>query len=470
MKKRLLATLLAGVLVLSSLALVACGNNGNGNDAGNNDPAVADDNDDDPGEDPGEAPADDGEQVTLNFMHIFTPGHAHEDARHASMDEFRAMHPNITLIDDVITHDDYIGQVFSIRAAADELPELFLLHIGHYTQISQSGQAMDWMPVLDENPEWRDSFIPDILAEPRIAGVQLAIPAQMIANGALVYNSDIIASVGWDTIPDYWPEFIEMNAALVEAGYIPIAVGNVGIWPMISGWLEMLCSRILGTDWINSIQAREGARWDDPGFVQVAEVTLEAYQLGFFNQDIQSIDDQTSRMYFAHGEAAMFLDGPWATGAINEFPEAIRDATRVSVLPAIPGGAGVGRTVTGGCAWNYAASAQNEGAVRDAAIKFVMHMTSIEASAQLMEAGFFPPLHLELLPVNWDNLSPIMLEYVNLFNTVDAIDRMDTFQLTTAMAYYIRRGLQEVMLGAITPEEYAANVQDLYYEFLELFE
>lgn len=410
----------------------------------------------------GQGEAAESEKVTIDFMHLFIRGEGNEGF-FAALDEFGAENPNIIIREDVVQHDQYHGSKFKTLAAANELPDLFMINSMEIRGTVQQGLLMDWTPVLNTHKDWRDTFVPGIFVEVMVNDKIWAVPRQLIANNAIYYNEKILADAGYSEFPATWSEFMELSADLRDRGIIPVAMGNKAGWVAISNFVEVLAHRTAGEDWFYSIKNNNGAKYTDPEFVLALELFKEFNDAGYFNEDVNAIDGAQANAYYYNGEAAMMVSGSWGVGGIvTEAPEEIRNATRIATMPAVRGGKGEPGVLTGGSGWSFAASSKVEGAKQDAIVDLVQALTSPDTAAITLENNQMPPLRKEIVDFDQSKVSGLQNQMNELMADAPVIATMYAVQVNPAVAEALYRKTQEIMVGTATPKEAAAEVQETY--------
>jgi raffinose/stachyose/melibiose transport system substrate-binding protein len=409
-------------------------------------------------------------QVVIDFMHFFIREEGGEPGFFQALDTFRETHPDIVVREDVVQHDQYHGSKFKTLAAANELPDLFMTNTMELRGTVKQNMLMDWTPVLEANPEWRDAFVPGLLNEVTVLERVWGIPRSLIANNAIYYNRDILASVGYDEFPSTWNGFMELAGELQAADYIPVAMGNKAGWVAVSNFLEVLAHRTAGHDWFYSIKNDTGAAYTDPGFVRAIQLFQEFNDAGYFNDDVNSVDQNQAASYYYNGEAAMYASGSWGvSNIVREAPEDVTAVTSVATMPTVPNGEGRAGVPTGGAGWSYTASSDVDGELQDAIVSLVQALTSPEAATVTLENNRLPPIRRSLVEYDESKISPLQKEMNQLMAEAPLVETMYAVQVNPAVAEALYRKVQEVMVGTATPEEAAQEVQATYEEsFLSL--
>ena len=405
-----------------------------------------------------------GEQVLIRYFHLWGDDPA-QNYRHEPLARFLENNPHVTVEESFAAHDEFLGTMLPVLIAADELPEFFTLHMSHFVAAQTTGQLYDWTPALNADPEWGDAFLVDLFEEVATATGKYGLPSQMLAHNATFYNSEILASVGFDSFPEEcWDTWMDMNQLLLDAGYIPVVMGNGAGW-MGSSLLEVLIARTAGGEWKRSILDGTGT-WEDPGVIWALELYLDIYNRGFFNVDSNSVDMVSSRQYYFQGLGAQYLEGSWTVGAFLEGPEEIINVTRIATLPEVAGGLGAPRAITGGCAWHYSASSRiaGTGALEEAVIALAKELTSLETAANMLEIGILPGINADLVTFDTSGLHPLYLSLYAMIANAGAVYPMHAVQTNSSVLEHFTRGIHELALGVITPEELAASTQQVYLD------
>ena len=309
------------------------------------------------------------EDITLTFSHFWTEADGDSgEIVQARLDAWLAEHPNVTLDTEIISHDEYYTK-FRVQAAANELPDVFIMNADMTTPLANSGQLLDLTGALDANPAWRDLINPGLMAEWTRDSNAYAVPAQVIITHQIFFNEEVLSEVGYDTFPQTWEELTDMVGQLQEAGYIPIALGAKAGWPLFDSLFGTLAFRATGLDWYNRLLAHE-ASFTDPEFVRALELLKQLAEMGAFNEDATSIDNMQARSLFFNRDAAMFIEGGWAiAGGIDV--EDVESVTNIALWPAVPEGLGAPNEVTWASGWGWAANANLTGAEAEAAVSLI---------------------------------------------------------------------------------------------------
>ena len=146
-----------------------------------------------------------------------------------------------------------------------------------------------------------------------------AIPYSVMG-AAVIYNKEIFAQNGLE-VPTTWDELIEVCETLQAAGITPFYATFADNWTVGQGWYDYTVGGMLDTVSFFDDLAEEGVNVGPNSAVsfqkdqaEPVEKMLELSQ--YVNADAASRGYGDGNTAMAKGEAAMYLQGPWAFGEI----------------------------------------------------------------------------------------------------------------------------------------------------------
>jgi raffinose/stachyose/melibiose transport system substrate-binding protein len=309
---------------------------------------------------------------------------------------------------------------------------------------------------LNKDSAWKDGFLPNSFDEFTTNGKIYGVPTAMFTVHVIYYNKDIFDKVGITSFPKTWDEFTAAIKKLKDNKYTPIAMGNKSNVPVGSVIFGTLADRFTGTDWFKAMKEHK-AKFTDPDFVKALAALQDLAKLGAFNPDINSIDGNQAHTLYYNKQAAMTIDGAWAVNDIvTNAPEDVKKATGLAILPAVPGGKGDALAVAGGSGWSLAYNSKLTGAKKEAAIKLIKKLSSEAYGKQMIENNGQPAVRVS----NYDQskLSPLAVDYFKLMSDKKYSPIYD-IQLSPAMVEAVYKGIQDLLIGGVTPEELAKKIQ-----------
>lgn len=344
------------------------------------------------------------------------------------------------------------------QAAADDLPDVFKVKGSWISNFVNSGLLLDMTPYLEQSGN-KDAYKAATFDPFTRDGKLYGLPVQFASTSFLYYNDDLWKSVGYDTIPNNWDEIKEAAKKFKDKGIIPFAAGNKDKWFFESCWLSTLGDRFTGTEWTRNIIENNGkAKFTDADFVSALSFLQELVSAGLFNADFNSITNTQSISLYSQSKAASSVDGYWAVGSIlgQASPDVI-DATKLTVLPPVPGQKGDPNSVSGGGGWSIAASSKLQGAKRDLAADYCLYITGPEYSKRLADRfGEIGACYVE--DVDMSKFDRLTQDYVALVNELNFTPIYD-IEMDGAVIEVMNTSMQEMLNGAKTPEQVAKDIQ-----------
>ena len=410
----------------------------------------------------------------INFMHYST---SEEAEGNGSSDGFRSCiaawdeaHPDITLNQDVLANTDYKTQI-ATKAAADDLPDVFLLQGMNTANWAKQGLVLDLTDIIASSPD-AAGYNMDLLVPFTSEGKFYAMPA--VSGGTctvVIYDSAMWKEAGYDSFPTTWAEVAKAAEHFNDQGIDTIAFGNNGQWQMNSCFLSCFGYQYTGTEWFDHIIAGDGkAAFTDADFVTALEKTRDIFaKTDIFNNDYNSISNEDAREYFISGEAATFIGGNWDYSYIAETlkddPEKLGNM-KIAVLPEGEDATHYENMQNNGFGYGLAINSKVVGDQDklDACIDLIEYLAGpafAEYVGSKYGLGGFYKADFDTSGLNsWDidlyNYSYVDNKAVAIYDSFLGGDVWNT----------LNPGLQDLTSGKTDPETLAAATQEAYEAFL----
>lgn len=310
-----------------------------------------------------------GEAVTLKlFSNLPDRKNGQGLVEQMIIDDYMKENPNVTIEVEALDEEAY--KIKFKAYAMDGMPDV----VSIWGQPSFLGEVLDAGVLAELNEaDYADyGFIAGSLEGFKKDGKLYGLPRNSDIMG-FYYNEKMFKDNGW-AVPATYEELMTLCGQIKDAGIVPVAMDGGDGWPLAI-YLTDLLVRMDGTDAAGKInEAIAKGSFDDPVFVQAAQLLADSAAAGMFQTGFDSQDYGTAMNLFTNGQAAMFYMGSWeASMAINEdIDQEIRDNIRVFTMPPIEGGKG---TQTDIPAWNgggYAVAADSK--VKEEAVKFLNYL------------------------------------------------------------------------------------------------
>jgi raffinose/stachyose/melibiose transport system substrate-binding protein len=166
----------------------------------------------------------------------------------------------------------------------------------------------------------REDLEPLMAQYGKCEGRTSALPYSVMA-ASVIYNKEIFEQQGLE-VPQTWSELIAVCDQLQAAGITPIYATFKDDWTVAQGWYDYTIGGSLDVLEFFDQLAKEGADVGPESEVSFSKNFDEPMQKMLELASTYVNDDAPSRGYgdgnlaFARGEAAMYLQGPWAFGEI----------------------------------------------------------------------------------------------------------------------------------------------------------
>ena len=251
----------------------------------------------------------------LEIMHYSTSeeseGNGGSDGFRTVLAAWQEAHPDITLNENVLANAEYKTQIATL-AAADNLPDVFLLQGMNTKAWAEQGLIMDLTDTIKASPYYdqydQDYFTPfkdgdKLYGYPVLTGGTCTV---------VIYDKAMWKEAGYDEFPSTWEDVEKASEYFKDQGIDTIAFGNGGKWQANSDWLSTLGDRYTGKDWFQSLIDKSGAAFTDEAFVKALTETQHLFnETDIFNEDFNAVTNEDAREYYISGDAAAFIGGNW---------------------------------------------------------------------------------------------------------------------------------------------------------------
>lgn len=329
--------------------------------------------------------------------------------------------------------------VLQTRLTGDDAPDLFTLHSNNIQTYYEAGHLTDL-----SNEELAGKIYPDVAAMVTYNDMLLGVPIESQAWGPL-YNKAIFEECGLE-VPNTLDELRNVVEVLEANGYTPFMLAFQEQWvPQLMTALT-LGGKVSGEvpDWVDRMNAGEGSYSEMDEIFYVIDLIMQ-----HGTDRAMETGAEAGAAVFANGEAAMFVQGTWASGTIMSTNPDMQlgvfalpvnnneDCTKINLS--------VSTTLA-----VHPSSDQ-----MDLALKFANYVLDDEDSSALFESCSFNPLATchTYEPASW-------VADANVYVT----ERRSYKDLVLPSAVTDEQGrlLQEYYVGSVTKDDIITRLDEVY--------
>lgn len=373
-------------------------------------------------------------------------------------EQFNEENPDVKM-SVVANSSDIFNPALVPALSAGEGPDVFTYGTGpgQPAALIDSGLVMDLTEAYYEH-NWSET-IPEAIVSQTSKDGKLWAFGNAVETTGMFYNKAIFSEVGID-VPQSWADLESAVEALKAAGYdTPIGLGGADKWP-VSHWQSMLFGRYAGPEGIEKVLFGDGA-WTDEPFVKASSKLQQMGADGWFGPTPVAIGYGELMDRFWAGDVPMTFTGPWVISGGTEKTGDRVSEYGVFAVPPIEEGQKIHPTNSIGNGWYVRESSKN----KEAAIEFLNRVfKTTPGRVALLNEGIVPvgPLDDALAQAKLPQLA------VDIWKTSDDhaangsvpafLDTITPKTLTT-VSY---DGLQALLLDAMTPADFTANMQEAW--------
>ena len=374
-------------------------------------------------------------------------------------DAYMAENPDVTITSTFIGSDLFNPSLVPALSSG-EGPDVFQFGTGpgQPAAIINSGLVLDLTSYYFDKG-W-DQIIPETVVSTTSSNGKLWAVGDAVETTAMFYNKQIFADLGLE-VPSDWAGLVATVDALKEAGFdTPIGLGGADKWP-ISHWQSMLFGRYASPAGIDEVMFGDG-QWDAAPFVAAMQTLQDMAENGYFGPSPIASGYPEVMDAFWRGDIPMTFTGPWVIdGAIESLGDGIADFG-VFQVPAFTADQTIYPTEDIGSGWYISANTENPDVAADV---LDFYFFRPESRIMLLESGGNVPVGPVDDLLDRANIPPLAAEMRALSDrdrgngTIHAF--LDTVQPgnLTNVTY---DGLQAILVGRMSPEEFVASVQDAW--------
>ena len=299
----------------------------------------------------------------------------------------------------------------------------------------------------------RDQFVDGSFGYYTLGGSTYGIPLEG-TRSLFLANSELFKKYNL-AYPTTFEELKACNDVFKANGIITLAIGSNGGEPSSFFYSELYNQFPGAADELNNLST--SMKFDTDNALKTADAIAQMRDLGMFPEDtVANGGWSASLQLFVDGKAAMTYTYPWMFDFISEDMQAKTDIIPVPMMDGAtnnPADFLSGFTVYGFCI-NKASF--NDPAKHDALVALCDFLASDKLTAALTQSGMVPDKKVD---VDWSKAKPIMQKLMAYCEGKTLTSVHFTVIPDNATVNIFNSALDELFVGALTPQEYVAKVQ-----------
>ncbi len=414
-----------------------------------------------------------GYKGELEIMHYSTSeesqGNGGSDGFRTVLANWDASNPDIKLTQNVLANAEYKTQIATL-AAADDLPDVFLLQGMNTIEWAKQGLVYDLTADIESSPYYADyntAYFTPFTTEGKIYGYPCLTGGTCTV---VIYDKAMWKEAGYDTFPSTWAEVEKASEYFNGKGITTVAFGNGGKWQANSDFMSTLGNRYTGPEWFSSLIAKSGASFEDPEFVAALAETQRLFtQTDIFNADYNAVTNEDAREYYIAGTAAAFIGGNWdesyIAATLKESNEEKWGNIGFAVLPQPADATKAPDSQNIGLGYAVAINPKlaDDPAKLQAAIDLAEYITG-PAFSNFVASNYALGGLTKVADVDLSKFDQITQDFYNWSYVDTSTCEIYDSYINSAVWDVFNTDLQSLMNGDKTPEEVAANTQAAYEE------
>jgi raffinose/stachyose/melibiose transport system substrate-binding protein len=384
------------VVILSMVAMVGCGSNGNG--SASSSVAASSGAASDSSKAEATKPA---EKVSIRLGTCWADSDPQFPAKKAIIDKFMQQNPNITVEDEYTGSTQYHDKL-KTEIASDTLPDAFVNWGGsEVREAVKAKKFLDLTDVINQDADFKNAFLPSALQDANVTYTDIpglwGMPWENLSTG-FYYNKDLFAKAGVNP-PQTWDDLVNVIGKLKGIGVIPWALGGKDGWRP-EHLYEAIIFKQNGCGIASDLPNRK-VKYSDAASVNAFKKLEELRDMGAFGPNPASVDFPMEQNLFQNGKAAMNFSLNVFIGTYTGKDSSVAGKVGFFPFPYFADKAQFKDSMFGGGAACYSVSSSSQGAQKDAAIKLLKAICSVDGQKEFVKVNALLPT------VKIDNLDSV---------------------------------------------------------------
>jgi raffinose/stachyose/melibiose transport system substrate-binding protein len=401
----------------------------------------------------------------VNYTDLTAPNTA--DSIKVIWESFETANPDIKIVREDLYNEAY-HEKMAAYAAAGQLPEVvYVWPMGRSSTLHAQKLLKDLGPLVQR--DGLDKLYSAIALDgsAQAGGYLAMLPGTVTSSHAFYVNTEVLNANGLQPAKTY-AELKAQVAVLKAKGIETVIMDNQSDWVMQSCLYSTILGRFAGADWDKRILSGQ-AKFTDPDFVASLEFIKTIYDDGVINPAVSlsaAYGDGIGK--FANGQGAYFIDGDWRVGSFitdKSTGQAVIPVSRqpnflITVFPDIAEAKlNKSTSTTLGTGFGISAAVPAGSAKEEAAWRLLKWLTGTEVQTYQMQSGGITTPVVNNIDKSTITLEPLQVAISNLPSQYTTGTAVFDAALDASIANVVNIGLQEIGLGAKTPQRVAEEVQ-----------
>ena len=250
--------------------------------------------------------------IEISFWSLFTGGDG--EYFNAMVEEFNRTHDDIVMTTDTVKFDNYYTKL-TTALTAQKAPDVVVVHRSNLLKYAPKGVLYPLNDALASMNAPLDDYVPAALEGCRFGDTLYALPLDVHAL-IMYYNNDLFKQAGVDAPVSLADFFQAAQAVQNKTGAMGVALDNTTatykaytLTRLFMSMLEQQGTHILTDD-------LKKANFNNPAGEAAVQALID--MVNKYKITPEGLDYDSSVAAFKLGEAAMHINGVWATGSFEQ--------------------------------------------------------------------------------------------------------------------------------------------------------
>jgi len=381
-------------------------------------------------------------KITLRFISSWGGVDSKAETLQELFVRFTNENPDIEIVNESLFGEDFLPKIKTDFASGNN-PDVFGMWPGSDIRaLIQAGKVADLTDLMEENPEWKNSFKSSMLKYTTYNGRLYGLPFEIIFE-ALFINTDLFEKYNVP-VPTTFEELKDAVKVLKGNDIIPIAYNSFAEGTYL---FQNMVALLAGKEIAENPQHPEFGYY----YKKAMECMQELYRIGAFPDEAFTLTNHERNTLFLEKKAAMIVQGSWFIGNIP----ADDNTVDIVYFPTFSDGKAPPNTMIyglgNGCFY-ISAESYNDETKREASIRLMKFLTSREAAVEFAkQTGMMSCVDIREYQIDYNRLTRKGQILIN--NSRQFVGPPDSFIDRTVWEEVIVIGMPYVLEGKLGIDE-----------------
>lgn len=256
-----------------------------------------------------------GEEKVITMWSVATEGSATANGVAKAIETYESSHPGVKIKHETFENEAYKTKIRT-AIAANEVPDIFFAWFGAWSEPFVDAEKV--LNLDDYYADYSEEITQETLSYATFDGSLYGVPSSTPIS-VLYYNKALFEEYNVK-VPNTAEEFMQACQTFTDNGIPALSTSVKENW-VLAMLFDALQLHAVGPVDAAKAVTRNGGDYNDPGFLQAAQMLRDLIDMGAFIEGVTGFSGDEANQAFIDGKTAMYVQGSWLAGSIQNGAE-----------------------------------------------------------------------------------------------------------------------------------------------------